>query len=401
MGSWLTERAEAATERDQSTPPHDQGAAPPTLSAAQASILQLQASSGNAAVSRLIADRAPGSQAFGHANAPLIQRCPGCGGTCNCEEEEEEEERRARTSGALLQRQESVGSQWSAGPGAAGSSVGWQWSAGPGASGSGPSPSDEAPSIPDELEKFVSDPVGQIEQLAEETPGGLGKPGMMLDEDEVGELQEVLGMDGGAAADDDAEPLGDDEDKCPPSATAIPPSTTNTTSFTATTPEDIQDQAMSLAQSSPGHIERPVTKNLCTKANKTATVESAVVAVSITLELPIWSSAAQGKAKPEDKKIIEKYFNLIQAHEARHEAITRKHFADFHKALVGKATKPTDQAEATTNRILCAEAKAQEALDKKEGCVRFTKDFKDVELLPLATCGLPALSYTPQGVVCK
>jgi hypothetical protein len=230
--------------------------------------------------------------------------------------------------------------QWSARPGAEWSSVGSQWSAGPGADGWS---SDETPSISDEFEKFVSDPIAQLEQLHEETEGGLGKPGLMLDEEQVGQLQELLGPDGDAAGDDDAEPLAGGH-TCPPSDTKINKSPPNTTEFSGATPQEIQDQALRLASASPGHIDRPLTDNLCTKANQAETVETAVVAVNITLSLPVWSSAARGKATPKDKPIIEKYFKLVEGHEAKHEAITRKHFANAHKALIGRQpsrqTKP-------------------------------------------------------------
>jgi hypothetical protein len=64
----------------------------PAPSTPHAAMLKLQRSAGNAAVGRLIA----GAVTFAGAPAPpmpapalSIQRCPGCGGTCGCEEDEE------------------------------------------------------------------------------------------------------------------------------------------------------------------------------------------------------------------------------------------------------------------------------------------------------------------------
>jgi hypothetical protein len=64
-------------------------------------LVGLQRTIGNAGVTRLIAERAP---------AGALQRCPGCGGTCGCEEEDEEkllelgQLLRTRKSGAGLLR---------------------------------------------------------------------------------------------------------------------------------------------------------------------------------------------------------------------------------------------------------------------------------------------------------
>jgi peptidoglycan hydrolase-like protein with peptidoglycan-binding domain len=63
-------------------------------------LVDLQRSLGNAGVTRLLAQRAP---------AATIQRCPGCGGTCGCEEDEEKIDElqtllRTRTAPGGLQR---------------------------------------------------------------------------------------------------------------------------------------------------------------------------------------------------------------------------------------------------------------------------------------------------------
>jgi hypothetical protein len=78
----------AATQDRAPDPPH--GAETP-----QTALLGLQASAGNAAIGRLIAGAAPSGGTFGalqQVRAISIQRCPGCGGTCGCDEREKSAE---------------------------------------------------------------------------------------------------------------------------------------------------------------------------------------------------------------------------------------------------------------------------------------------------------------------
>jgi len=83
----------------------------------------------------------------------------------------------------------SAGSQWSAGPGADGSSAGGQWSAGPGthgaSAGSQWTAGREAAGTDDgttdggiDVDKWLSDPIGQLEQLGEDVAPfiGTGQP---------------------------------------------------------------------------------------------------------------------------------------------------------------------------------------------------------------------------------
>jgi hypothetical protein len=188
------------------------------------SLLGLQRLAGNAAVTELIHRQTlpmvgKEFRTSGPANGGLVQRCPGCGGTCGRSNHEDDVQR-----AVLLEREadeddewgsggdgsgsgvgsewtggggtsavasggdsgagsqwaagpsadgSSGGSEWTAGPGADGSSAGSQWSAGPGADGAG-----NGTATDDSLDKWMEDPIGQLEQLGQDAGRlmGTGQP---------------------------------------------------------------------------------------------------------------------------------------------------------------------------------------------------------------------------------
>jgi uncharacterized protein DUF4157 len=86
----------------------------------------------------------------------------------------------------------SAGSQWTAGPGAAGSSAGSQWTAGPGADGTTGTDNDTTDGGID-VDKWLSDPIGQLERLGEDMGPlmGTGQPESVQDSGGGGDTAEA------------------------------------------------------------------------------------------------------------------------------------------------------------------------------------------------------------------
>jgi hypothetical protein len=191
------------------------------------SLLRLQRLAGNAAVTELIHPQTlpvvgTGFRTSGTVTGGLVQRCPGCGGTCSRSNHED------KLQGAVVLEREAdeddewgsggdgggsgrgsewiggggttavasvgsddsgVGSQWSAGPSADGSSAGSEWTAGPGADeSSAGSQWSAAPGAhqrtgtDDWLDKWMEDPIGQLEQLGQGDGDDAGSPSMVASE---------------------------------------------------------------------------------------------------------------------------------------------------------------------------------------------------------------------------
>lgn len=152
-----------------------------------------------------------------------------------------------------------------------------------------------------------------------------------------------------------------------------------------TTPEQIQGGMSGL--DSGGHVEVVAE---WTGDDRGGRVANPSVTVTMTKHTYVWGRG-RDSATEAHRTIIDRYFELINAHEDRHIARNRTAFTDAHAGLAGKTPA---QADAHFMALQCRAGRSDEALDTAEGCVRFTTNYQGAELVGLSTCGHPAADYT-------
>jgi hypothetical protein len=353
----------------------------------------------------------------------VLQRCPDCRGTCGNEDEDEEISRalaklaRIPRAERTLHRQAGEWSAYSGGGG--GSTVASEWSSGSSASAE----SAEEPGFLDQVGEFLSDPLGSAEESAPMLGTG-GPPGVFGPEAPTpgewsGEqlepgvevLEEALRLTGrpitlsGVAIDTALDSLNDLLDgvqpaqdsppsvsSCPPSDTVIKESSAPPTRLSGKTLEEICE-ANRLAGDP--HVQLESNEGICGQTNsagKLTKLESARPVISIRQKVSTWAFGAS-QATPAQKALILKLLGLINAHEARHVEIYKRHFKDVHlKMLRSRSVAGAQQAFV---KARCDAGKEQDRFDNAEGCLRCTKDFKDVVAAPLKDCGLPTSNVAP------
>lgn len=152
-----------------------------------------------------------------------------------------------------------------------------------------------------------------------------------------------------------------------------------------TTPEQIQGGMAGIA--SAGHVEIEAE---WAGDDHGGRVANPTVTVTMTKHTYVWGSG-RDNATEANRAIIDRYFELINAHEERHIARNRTAFTNAHRGLAGKTSA---QADAHFTALQCTAGRSDEALDTEEGCVRFTTNYQGAELVGLAACGHDPADYT-------
>jgi Bacterial protein of unknown function (DUF922) len=99
---------------------------------------------------------------------------------------------------------------------------------------------------------------------------------------------------------------------------------------------------------------------------------------------------AGGRPTDQERALIVRLEGLIKAHEERHRDIARR-FAQ--RALCAAIGKDGNSYEKAINTVLCEMNKAQEALDKTEGTVRWTLDPTGSRVVDVGLAPEPSASY--------
>lgn len=186
-----------------------------------------------------------------------------------------------------------------------------------------------------------------------------------------------------AIADDEVEAL--DAGAGVTSGTTITLAPPVTHEIDGSTPAEIERNAS--GSLSAGHVEVDIEHDATTTNGR---VDAAHVTVTMTKHTYTWGEGRE-QATPAHRTIIDRFFTLINAHEERHIARNRRAYRNAH---AGMLRKTPERAQAALDAVECAAGQRDEALDAAEGCVRFTTNHADAELVGLADCGFEAADYT-------
>lgn len=195
--------------------------------------------------------------------------------------------------------------------------------------------------------------------------GGSGDPGTTQNAvgDQTAESADPAGLGGNGSS--GADPLGTGAAGCP--ASPAPKITPANKAVGGKTPKEFET-ALGSVGGAAGCCE--ITNHSWTSStNSAGNVHCAVTTLEMATHGVTWTDPGATAA---DKKLIQDYVNLINAHEDRHAAIYKSKLNNIEPSMEGKSQA---DAQKVFDDALCKAQHDQEALDAKEGQIQFGPNY--------------------------